>query len=133
MYTQSFGYYALSAATHTECHEKDSIDKNSKKSCCSSKHQHAGSKENHQSCQKLSEKDSCCSGDSHENDTKGGCGGEDCDCHCCFHFHGLQVLYFGLSKSQHLPSVTYYKSKYSFIDALEKDRFSNIFHPPQII
>lgn len=136
VYTQSFGYFALSATSHTECHEKESPEKKKNNFCCSSKHQHLESTSElntEKNCHTHSEKDSRCSNDCHEEDSKGCCGSEDCDCHCCFHFQGLQVLYFVLNKTQQLPSVAYDKSKYSFTDALEKDRHSNIFHPPQFI
>ncbi len=134
VYTQSFGYYALSAASHTDCHEKEEFKKTKTKFCCTSKLQKLTSNGEHQkteNCQTDSKKENCCSQDLPAKDSKGCNGGDDCDCHCCFHFHGLQIICFGLFKIQYLTQVTFYKSKYTFKDALEKDRHFTIFHPPQ--
>lgn len=137
VYTQSFGYYALSATSHTDCHEVTTNRMKDSHACCSSSIKPSAKSSEHaeMTCDTNSESaNNCCSNQdsSDEHNHDGGCDGEGCDCHCCFHFHGLHVLYFSSFKVQHLPAVSFYKSKYTFQDALDKDKYVTIFHPPQI-
>ena len=138
VYTQSFGYHTYVATFPSTCMEKSGNKDQNEHVCCASKHHEKANTESKCEQSELSTDQeenvtSCCSSDGHEDsDKKGCCGGKDCDCQCCFHFHGLQVLFHTQAKSHHQNQKTGFRSKYTFQDALQKDLFSNIFHPPQL-
>ena len=136
IYTQSFGYYTLSVTSNHESHNEVKPTQSHKKHfCCSSK--------TTKSCETSATTSPChlvkdtkvkCSQDQDSNKkSKGCCGGEDCDCQCCFHIPALQVLYFSSYKSAHFQNLeNYYKSRFNFKDAIYRDLSANVFHPPKV-
>jgi hypothetical protein len=135
IYTQSFGYIALSVTSHKDCQSTSKhtaethgdCHKNKTTSCCSSMIK--------SECDNLepNDKNNCTAEKDIDKDDKGCCGDKDCDCNCCFHFQGLQSLYITTNKhNQSLNLENYYKSKYNYLDAIQKDLLASIFHPPQV-
>ena len=134
IYTQSFGYIALSVTSHHECQSvsKHIFETNSASHinkttfCCSSKIK------SECEIQETLVVDSCSKEKDLDKEEKGCCGDKDCDCHCCFHFTSLQSLYYIAIKHENSLSLeNYYKSKYNYQDAIQKDLLAMIFHPPQ--
>jgi hypothetical protein len=133
LYTQAFGYYALSISLPTECQSthKKQKDHEEKTFCCSSKSKASCDDHNEVKASKSCHIDDDSKPHS-KKESKGCCGDQDCDCLCCFHIQSFPVLFYSQHEFSSQSLTNYYKSKFYYSDAIPKDLMSNIFHPPQV-